>query len=391
MILTGLRARLALYPGRHKRFGEEPPAGSATGAKGFAAAHKVMPKLWVNGRRTVMTRLKIMATAALALLLMGTTLEAQSPEGAAQPYVIQSGDSLSGISKKFYGKTGLGQKLWQANRNLVSHPDKLTPGDTIYIFPESTLSAKKTTLVPPPPQGNQPAPLYDHGQVLDISFPKYFNFVADGRGLGGSGSIRVKVRKADPQSGAVQEAIYEVRDVGEIIASSERGGLIYGDGADKASVVGRTLMSTNDEVMVRFTEDLAKILDSDTYGDSDPYFREFPIYGTAGTVREATRNRVDKFSSVGELYTYKGKLTVVARVEGLAPISKKNTTALKKKKKDQNQDVEPVSYVARITYTEDAVGLTDRVFLFYPLEPGPERQLDPPFVEPAGTYNSLGN
>ena len=341
-----------------------------------------------------MTRLKIMATAALALSLMlaGNTLEAQSPAGAAQPYVVRKGDTLAGISKKFYGKNNLGQKLWQANRNMVSHPNKLTPGDTLYIFPESTLNAQKSTLMPPPPLGEAPAPLYETGKTLELSFPKYFNFLADGRGLGGSGSIRIKVKHTDPATGILTDALYEVRDVGEILATDERGGLIYGDGADKANMAGRTLMSTNDEVMVRFTEDLAKILDSETYGDYDPYFREFPIYGVGGTAREASRNRVDRFSSVGEMYRYKGKITVVARVEGLAPISKKASNALKKGGRNaKNQDAEPLIYVARITYTEDAVEMNDRVFLFNPLEPGPERQLSAPFVEPAGTYNSLGN
>ncbi len=105
-----------------------------------------------------------------------------------------------------------------------------------------------------------------------------------------------------------------------------------------------------------------------------------------------SRSRADRFSSVGEIYRYKGKITVAARVEGLAPLSKKASNALKKGGRNaKNQDMEPLIYVARITYTEDAVELNDRVFLFNPLEPGPERQLSAPFVEPAGTYNSLGN
>ncbi len=170
-----------------------------------------------------MTRLKIMATAALALSLMlaGNTLEAQSPAGAAQPYVVRKGDTLAGISKKFYGKNNLGQKLWQANRNMVSHPNKLTPGDTLYIFPESTLNAQKSTLMPPPPLGEAPAPLYETGKTLELSFPKYFNFLADGRGLGGSGSIRIKVKHTDPATGILTDALYEVRDVGEILATDE--------------------------------------------------------------------------------------------------------------------------------------------------------------------------
>lgn len=340
-----------------------------------------------------MTRLKILATATLALSLMlaGSTLEAQSPEGAATPYVVQKGDTLSSLSKKFYGKNTLGQKLWQANRNLVSHSNKLTPGDTIYIFPESTLNAQKSSMVPPPPQGDPPAPLYDHGKPLDMSFPQYFNFLADGRGLGGSGAVRITVKHTDHLTGALLDEQYEVREVGEIIASSDRGGLVFGDGAEKASQMGRTLLSTNDEVVVTFTDDVAKILDSETYGDYDPYFREFPIYGVGPAARSAA-NTVDKYDNIGEIYRYKGKLTIMARVEGLAPLSRRESNKLKKGGRDaRNQDREPISYMARITYTEDAVEMGDKVFLFYPLEPGPERHIEPPFVEPAGSYNSLGN
>ncbi len=199
------------------------------------------------------------------------------------------------------------------------------------------------------------------------------------------------MKKAGPTSGEGIDQLFEVRHVGAIIASSEHGGLFYGDGADRASKSGKTMLSTNDEVMVQFTEDLAKILDSDTYSDSDPYFREFPIYGQSYAVREGDKNRVGHGQTKGEIYRYKGKLTVVARVDGLAPLSKSASKKLRQKKRNRNQDVEPVSYVARITYAVDAVNLDDEVFFFVPLEPGPERRLDSPFVEPPDTYVSLGD
>jgi hypothetical protein len=47
--------------------------------------------------------------------------------------------------------------------------------------------------------------------------------------------------------------------------------------------------------------------------------------------------------------------------------------------------------VGRITYAEDAVELNDRIFIFAPLNPGPERVLDAPLVEPPDSYVSLGD
>ena len=328
---------------------------------------------------------------AAALFLTASGLGAQSSDfGPAQAYVVQKGDTASSIARRIYGKSSLGGKLWEANRNLVAHPEKLTVGDTIYLFPEATLMAGKKTAVPPPPLG-EPASLYDRGEWFNGSFPKYFNFLADGRGLGESGSLRVTVKRVEPHTGRPIDALYEVRQVGQVLASAYHNSLYYGDATDKARDFGATLLSTNDNVILQFTEDLAKILDSDTYGDSDPYFREFPIYGVSGKgSRGSFPGRVDRGKTLGELYTFKGLVTVVARVEGLAPLPSKAAKTLKSKKGAAGQDVEPVSYVGRITYAEDAVELTDHVFFFVPLDPGPERVLDAPAVEPPDTYVSLG-
>lgn len=316
--------------------------------------------------------------------------------GAAEPYVVQKGDTATKIAKQHYGKPGLGKLLWEANKSLVAHPNRLTVGDTIYLFPEEALRARKGTVVPPPPE-EEPRKLYDRGELLKISFPKFFSFVADERGLGRTGSIRAKVKKTvvDAKNDVSYdvEELYEIRHVGDIMTSDEHPGYTSGDGADKARYAGKTLLSTNDTIMVRFTEDLAKILDSDTYGDSDPYFREFPIYGRLHTVKAtADSNRVDRNKNVGSMFKYKGMLTVVARVDGLAPLEPRRAKALKNRGGTKTgQGYEPVTYVARITSAVDSVELNDEVFFFVPLEPGPERLLEPPYVERPDSYTSLGN
>jgi hypothetical protein len=211
--------------------------------------------------------------------------------------------------------------------------------------------------------------------------------------LGEKGFLRVTVKRVDPFSGQVIDSLVEVRNVGLVLASTYHNSLYFGDGADKARSPGKTILSTNDDVIIMFTEDLAKILDSDTYGESDPYFREFPIYGLSGQgSRGPIRGRVDRGHTLGEIYVFKGIVTVVARVEGLAPLPPKAINTLKKKKgQAQGQGIEPVSYVGRITYAEDAVELNDQVFTFVTLDPGPERVLDPPLVEPPDSYVSLGH
>ena len=250
---------------------------------------------------------------------------------------------------------------------------------------------KAQTMVPPPPL-EKPVELYDRGKPLSLKFPKYFTFLADGRGLAGDGAVRIKTKKINIETQKVEVETFEVRSVGEIMSSMERGGNLSGDSIDNAKYAGALMLTTADDVVVRFSADLAKVLGSNNYGDSDPYFREFPIYGVSHSILETGVGRADRGRNKGELYKYKGNLTVVARVEGLAPISNIASSRLKgNRNNDINNDVEPVTYVARITYAEDAIAIDDELFLFVPLNPGPERLLEPLFVGKPDSYVALGD
>lgn len=48
--------------------------------------------------------------------------------GAPRTYVVQGGDSLSKISKKFYGDAGSWKKIFEANKDVVKNPDLIQPG-----------------------------------------------------------------------------------------------------------------------------------------------------------------------------------------------------------------------------------------------------------------------
>jgi hypothetical protein len=331
------------------------------------------------------TLLLLALAASLALFILASPKLTLAQE-TTQTYVVQPGDTINGIAKRFYGKSSLGPSLWRANRELVAHPSRLTPGDTIYIFPESTLALKKPIQVPPPPEAD-PTFLYEENQLLQLSFPKYFSYVADPRGQGGTGITRIHVKRLDPSTGAEVDELFEVHMVGEIIASSDRGGFISGD-SHHQSMAGKLMLSTGDNVMVLFTSDMAKLRDSDTYDENDPYFTSYPIYSLEDFVIESDPKRPNYRENMGQLFHYKGKLTVVARVEGLVPTSSQSSN--RAQRNSPNQDLEPVSYVARITYSEDAINLKDKIFFFIPTDPGPERRLDPAYVEPPDTYASPG-
>jgi len=58
-------------------------------------------------------------------------------QGAAgQTYEVKSGDNLSKISKQFYGDTNEYMRIFYANRNTLSDPDKLQVGQKLSIPPD---------------------------------------------------------------------------------------------------------------------------------------------------------------------------------------------------------------------------------------------------------------
>jgi nucleoid-associated protein YgaU len=52
---------------------------------------------------------------------------------APRTYKVQPGDSLSKISKEFYGNANQYMKIFEANKATLSDPDKIHPGDEIII------------------------------------------------------------------------------------------------------------------------------------------------------------------------------------------------------------------------------------------------------------------
>ena len=61
--------------------------------------------------------------------------EAGSDDGAAasQFHEIVSGDTLWGVSKKYYGKGSRYMEIYEANTPMLSHPDKIYVGQMLRI------------------------------------------------------------------------------------------------------------------------------------------------------------------------------------------------------------------------------------------------------------------
>lgn len=53
--------------------------------------------------------------------------------GGGRTYTVKSGDTLGAIAKQFYGNASDYPKIFEANRNILSDPDKIKPGQELTI------------------------------------------------------------------------------------------------------------------------------------------------------------------------------------------------------------------------------------------------------------------
>ena len=64
-------------------------------------------------------------------------LSVAAPADEAKYYTVVKGDTLSKIAKEFYGNANAYPKIFEANKPMLSHPDKIYPGQTLRIPPEA--------------------------------------------------------------------------------------------------------------------------------------------------------------------------------------------------------------------------------------------------------------
>ncbi len=57
------------------------------------------------------------------------------PADESQYHTVVRGDTLSAIAKKFYGNANAYPKIFEANKPMLTHPDKIYPGQLLRIPP----------------------------------------------------------------------------------------------------------------------------------------------------------------------------------------------------------------------------------------------------------------
>jgi len=99
-----------------------------------------------TGNVTVSGKVADQATREKVLLCCGNVqhvaavndqLTVTNPEPASQWHTVVAGDNLSKIAKKFYGDANKYPVIFEANQPMLTHPDKIYPGQVLRIPPQA--------------------------------------------------------------------------------------------------------------------------------------------------------------------------------------------------------------------------------------------------------------
>ena len=64
-------------------------------------------------------------------------LSVSNPAPEAQYYTVVRGDTLSKIAKQYYGNANEYMPIFEANKPMLTHPDKIYPGQVLRIPPKA--------------------------------------------------------------------------------------------------------------------------------------------------------------------------------------------------------------------------------------------------------------
>lgn len=79
----------------------------------------------------------VTAEAPIPFDRLPTREEAAKHAWTSKTHVVQKGDTLSKIAKAVYGDANKYMAIFEANQPMLSHPDKIYPGQTLRIPPQA--------------------------------------------------------------------------------------------------------------------------------------------------------------------------------------------------------------------------------------------------------------
>jgi len=100
--------------------------------RGIAPSQEVKNKVWDQIKLVDPTYSDLIADVE-APTVAAAAAAASGPTTTARIYTVQPGDSLSKISKEFYGNANQYMKIFEANKDKLSDPDKIKAGMELVI------------------------------------------------------------------------------------------------------------------------------------------------------------------------------------------------------------------------------------------------------------------
>ena len=107
-------------------------AGSKLYIEGIAPSEEIKNDVWNQIKLVDPNYSDLTANISVSPQAQTATAAAGSA-GSQRTYTIQPGDTLSGISQRFYGKASEYSKILDANKGTIPDADKIKAGQTIVI------------------------------------------------------------------------------------------------------------------------------------------------------------------------------------------------------------------------------------------------------------------
>ncbi|HEV8254574.1 MAG TPA: LysM peptidoglycan-binding domain-containing protein [Vicinamibacteria bacterium] len=99
--------------------------------RGEAPSEDVKNKIWDQIRLVSPDPQDLIADITVAP--GGATSAQAKPSAGSRTYTVKPGDTLSKISKDHYGNANAYMKIFEANRDKLTDPDKIKPGQVLNI------------------------------------------------------------------------------------------------------------------------------------------------------------------------------------------------------------------------------------------------------------------
>ncbi len=109
-------------------------AGNKLYIQGAAPSEDIKNEIWNQIKLVDQNFLDLTADISVSPQAASTQTAGAAAGGESQrTYTIQPGDTLSGISQRFYGKASEYSKILDANKDTIPDADKVRAGQTIVI------------------------------------------------------------------------------------------------------------------------------------------------------------------------------------------------------------------------------------------------------------------